>query len=206
MSLMRARRSIRHFRPDPIPGELLEQVLEGARWAPSAGNRQAYRFLVIQSSEIIEAMGREVRAATDRLAEHLRPDFVQQAAAYLENFHCFAGAPVVLVPIYRTGFDVMRAVADEHRAPLPGTKPVIDALASVSAAITHLLLSAHALGLGSCWMTGPLIASRELSARLQLPTGWDIAALIPLGFPAEEPPERSRRPLSQMVRHLGPGR
>jgi nitroreductase len=52
-------------------------------------------------------------------------------------------------------------------------------------------------------MTGPLIAGGALREALRVPEGWEIAALIPLGFPAEEPEAPSRRPLSTLVRHAG---
>jgi nitroreductase len=201
LELVRGRRSVRRFDPDPLPDELVDQVLEAARWAPSAGNRQAYRLLVVRSREKLAAMAAAVDAATEELARRMRPELAAEAAAYLASFNHFAGAPLVIVPIYRTGFDLRRATDPTGEGAEPiGVKPVVDALASVSAAIMNLLLAAHALGLGSCWMTGPLCAARELSALLAVPRGWEIAALVPLGTPAEQPAEPPRRPLAQLVR------
>jgi nitroreductase len=203
LEVMRRRRSIRSFRPDPVPDGLVDRILEAARWAPSAGNRQAHRFLVVTSREKIGAMAQAVEAATQRLADHLRADLAEQVASYLANFRHFVGAPVVLVAIYRTGFDLLRAVTPSGSAgELPGAKPVVDALASVSAAIMNLLLAAHVLGLGACWMTGPLVAAGELMAILEVPRGWEIAALVPVGFPAETPPATPRRTLDQLVRRI----
>ncbi len=204
IELMRARRSVRRFRPEPVPPELVERMLEAARWAPSAGNRQAHRFLAVTSAPLVASMAESVRRATARLAENLRPDLAEQAGAYLTHFHHFEGAPLVLVAIYRTGFDLLRAVASDSSPDLdpPGTKPVVDALASVSAAVMNLLLAAHALGLGACWMTGPLIAARELAELLQVPHGWELAALVPVGYAAEQPAEPTRRALEQLVRRV----
>mgnify|MGYP006296892537 FL=1 len=68
MALLKGRRSIRQYTPDPVPDELLEQVLEAGRWAPSASNRQPWRFIVIRDPEI--------RAA---VAEHAAYYFIRWA-------------------------------------------------------------------------------------------------------------------------------
>jgi nitroreductase len=202
LRLARGRRSIRRFRPDPVPEAVLERLLEVARWAPSAGNRQAYRLLLVTAPATIAALGEAVRAATARLAAGLRADLAESGRAYLDNFTHFAGAPVVCVPIYRSGFDLRAAVAAEP-APDGYAEPAHDALASVAAAIMSLLLAAQSVGLGSCWMTGPLCAAATLGALLEVPRGWSVAALVPLGYPDEAPAAPRRRELEQLVRRIG---
>jgi nitroreductase len=202
LRLARGRRSIRRFRPDPVPDAVLEQLLEVARWAPSAGNRQAYRLLLVVAPATIAAMAAAVRAATARLADGLRADLAEPGRAYLDNFAHFAGAPAVCVPIYRSGFDLRAAVAAEPAAAAT-VEPAHDALASVSAAIMSLLLAAHSLGLGSCWMTGPLCAAVALGPLLAVPRGWSIAALVPLGYADEAPAAPPRRELQHLLRRVG---
>jgi nitroreductase len=197
LRLARDRRSIRRFRPDPVPAAVVDQLLEVARWAPSAGNRQAYRLLLVDAPATIAAMADAVRAATAQLAAGLRADLAEPGRAYLDTFTGFAGAPLCCVPIYRSGFDLRQAVGDAAAA------PAHDALASVSAAIMSLLLAAHSLGLGACWMTGPLCAAEPLGALLAVPRGWSLAALVPLGYPDEAPAAPRRRELAQLVRRVG---
>jgi nitroreductase len=72
----------------------------------------------------------------------------------------------------------------------------------VAAAIENLLLCAHALGLGACWMTGPLVAAEALAAILEVPRGWTLSALVPVGRPAERPATPPRRPRDALVRRL----
>jgi nitroreductase len=194
LRLARDRRSIRRFRPDPVPAAVVDQLLEVARWAPSAGNRQAYRFLLVDAPATIAAMADAARAATARLAAGLRADLAEPGRAYLDNFTGFAGAPLCCVPIYRSGFDLREAVGDA---------PAHDALQSVAAAIMSLLLAAQSLGLGGCWMTGPLCAAEPLGALLAVPRGWSIAALVPLGYPDAAPAPPRRRELGQLVRRVG---
>ncbi len=77
--------------------------------------------------------------------------------------------------------------------PLPG-------LQSVAAAIQNMLLAIHALGYGSCWMTGPLVAQEGFEKLLGYGKEKFIAALLPVGVPDEDPPARSRKPLEEMMR------
>jgi nitroreductase len=201
MSIVRERRSVRRWRDEELPDALIEQILEAARWAPSAGNRQAYRLLIVRSREKIAAMAGVVRRAAQRIAEGARAELAEEAASYLANFHHFEGAPVVVAPIYRSGFDLRRALGGEEEQGT-GDNGGLDALSSVAAAIMSMLLAAQALGVGACWMTGPLIARRELGELLEVPRGWEIAALVPLGRPAEAPPAPPRRALGQLVRWI----
>jgi nitroreductase len=67
----------------------------------------------------------------------------------------------------------------------------------------QLLLAAHARGLGGCWMTGPLVAAEPLEELLGVPRGWSIAALVPLGYPDEQPEPPARRDLDRLVKRIG---
>src|SRR5512135_2157602 len=86
LSLMRERRSIRRFRDEALPVGTLERLLEAARWAPSASNRQPFRFLAVEAAELRTHMADLVREAVkkslDKLAGHERGP----AAAYAEYF------------------------------------------------------------------------------------------------------------------------
>src|SRR5512138_132684 len=96
LELLRGRRSVRRFRSDPVTGEQLDALVEAARWAPSAANRQAWRLLVVSSPERIAAMAGAVRAEVTRLRASVRADVAGDFSAYLENFLHFAGAPLVI--------------------------------------------------------------------------------------------------------------
>jgi len=203
LRIVRDRRSIRSFRSDSIPQQLVEQMLEAARWAPSAGNRQAYRLMVVASREKLAAMSAAVRASVDSIRSTLRPSAKARADAYLDNFSHFDAAPLCIVSIYRAGVDLLgsssEAASGESNAAADVRRAESDALCSVSAAIQNLLLGAHALGLGACWMTGPLVAAEALERLLAVPRGWRISALIPIGYPVGVPPPPARRPLERLL-------
>lgn len=203
LTLLRERRSIRRFTARQPDDGQLAKLLEAARWAPSASNRQPYRLLVVRDAERIEAMRQTVTDATAALQASARADRQEAVSAYLKHFDFFGGAPIVLAPIVRLGPDLLAAAtgnATSQNASIPRT--LLDNVSSVAAALTNLLLAAHALGLGACWMTGPLVAERELCALLGVPRGWSLAALVPLGYPAEVPAAPPRKPVEALSRFL----
>jgi len=199
LRLLQERRSIRNFLPDPVPEAMLEQILQAASWAPSAGNRQAYRFLVARQEDTRRAMARAVRERIAGLKADLREDTRELAVSYLDNFTHFEKAPLALVPIYRAGPDLLQAASSGHQLDR-GSRALADSLSSVSAAIMNLLLAAQALGLGACWMTGPLLARDDLEDLLKVPKGWTMAAVIPVGYPAETPQAPRRREVSRLFK------
>lgn len=199
LDLMRSRRSVRSFLPVPLDPLVLDKLVEAARWAPTAGNRQAFRLLAIESREALSRMGEAVAAAVERLRGSVRADLRAAAGRYLDNFLHFTHAPLVLAPIWRPGASLLGAALQSP----PATEPADEeGLASVSAAIENLLLAAHALGLGACWMTGPLVAREELQRILGVPEGWRLAALVPVGRPAAEAPVPPRRDAGRLVQRL----
>lgn len=198
LALLRTRRSVRRFRPDPLSPPELDALVEAATSAPSAGNRQAYRLLLVTSRPRLDAMAEAVRGEVLRLRATLREDVAPEAAAYLESFLHFAAAPLVVAPIHRCGPDLLAAAGGAVTV----ARGDADALASVAASIENLLLCAHALGLGACWMTGPLVAADALGKVLEVPRGWAVSALVPVGRPAESPEPPPRRRPETLVRHL----
>ncbi len=196
LSLMRERRSVRRFRAEPLPAGTLERLLEAARWAPSASNRQPFRFLAIEDAasrtRMVDLVRQAVQENLGKLAEHERGP----AAAYAENFVGFENAPLVLATTFRNRNPLAERLA------LPADWDV-GAVSSASAAIMNLLLAAHALGLGACWMTGPLVAAPRLEAFLGVPTGWRLSAIIPVGLAAETPAAPARRTVSQLLVRKG---
>jgi len=200
LELMKGRRSVRRFRDRPVPEAMVEQLLEAARWAPSAGNRQAWRFLLVRGEDKRAELREIVATALRDLRQELRGDLADDVERYLENFTHFAGAPLVVVPIFRS-VDLLQASVDDDKT-MQTRRAELDALSSVAAAVQNLLLAAHSLGLGACWMSGPLLAEAELERALAVPEGWRLAAVIPVGYPDEQPAPASRRALTRLYRNV----
>lgn len=195
LQLLRTRRSTRKFRADPVPRADVQCLLEAARWAPSNHNRQAWRFLVLQSpariAELAEVIAKAVRTRTERLPAVASP----YVADLVSHASLFAGAPALVVALHRAPL----AVASSLLADLAHPELVSGEPLSTAMAVQNLLLAAHALGLGACVMTAPLLAGEQLDTALGVEPPWAVTCLIALGWPAETPDPPRRKDLGQIA-------
>jgi len=159
--VIRKRRSVRAYRPDPVDPSLVQALLEAADMAPTACNRQPFRIYVIPTR------GRE---------EELRR---------LYGRPWFTEAPLVMGIVAFPGEAWVRRDGRNYA--------VVDA----TIAFDHLILAATDLGLGTCWVAAfdPAVA-QEL---LHLPEDAEPVAFTPIGYPAEEPPQRPRKGVQGLV-------
>lgn len=173
------RRSIRKYKPIPVPREVIEELFEYALWAPSGMNRQNWYFVVVTGEmrdRIVEICERAYREYIGKKIEKVfshKPDVVEETKSF---FATLGGAPVVIL-----------AYAE------PGPESERTDIQSVSAAIQNLLLLAYEKGLGTCWMTGPVSHEEEFNRLLGI-EGKRLVALITLGYPDENPKPPKRRP------------
>lgn len=189
--LVAERRSIRRYRPGPIPAETLERILTAACWAPSAHNRQPWRFAILTpfswKDRLARAMGDRLRR--DRLTDGDSAVTIEQDVA--RSYARITGAPVVIVVALDMS-DMDRYADDRQRA------EHIMAVQSTAMATQNLLLAAHAEGLGACWMCAPLFCPDVVVDAVSLPKGWEPQAIITLGEPAGPGKPATRRPLSDV--------
>lgn len=192
--LLRGRRSVRRFRSEPVPSLAdLEIVLELARWAPSAHNRQPWRFVVVRDAaakeRLAQRMGNRLRA--DRSADGADPADVETDAR--RSHARLTQSPVVIL--------VCLSLEEMDRYPDPRRRQAERTMAVQSTAMAgqNLMLAAHAAGWGSCWMCAPLFAPDEVRSALVLPEGWEPQGAIVLGAPIGDVPPRPRRPLAEVV-------
>ena len=205
LSLLQSRRSIRKFRPTVPPRAMLEQLIEAAIAAPSASNKQPWRFLVVTNVEVKARMAEVVSDAVHRVAAHVEPSFEGAFRAYGDYFTRFANAPVVIVLLYRpltllsSMVDAGLSTSDQENITVMEQH---SGIVSASLALQNLLLMAHDSGLGASGLTGPLIASDALRMVLAVPTGWEIAAFAAVGYPDEEPAAPRRKSPADVTRWI----
>jgi nitroreductase len=204
---IKGRKSIRRFKETPVPEADIKQILNAGRLAPSANNTQPWSFVVIKDREMLRKMAEAAREMIDRMipfAENEKQ--AQRLAAYKGNYYTFfEHAPVVIAVLteaYDAGTDRLLARMGYSAEDIKRLRP-LPGLQSVSAAIQNMLLMVHALGYGSCWMTGPLVAQEAFEKLLGFGKEKYIVALLPIGVPAENPPARSRKPLEEMMNTIG---
>jgi nitroreductase len=203
--LLRSRRSVRRFSEACPPDHVLERLVELATLAPSASNKQPWRFFVVTSRDTIGRMAAAVRAATEVIAAHVLPESKDAFLTYGDYFTRFEAAPALIVPIHR-GHTVLSHIVDADLAPRLREAVIAmerdSGLTGTSLALMNLLLAAHELGLGASAMTGPLVAHDELRAILSVPESWGIVAVVPVGYPAEDPKPTDRKAAQKVIRWL----
>jgi nitroreductase len=189
---MATTRSMRRLKPDPVPDELIRKILKAGVSAPSGGNMQRWRFLVIKDPQVKQTIGNyyqrawnEVVAPRYRAGEPApgtsRERFVRMldAAQYLaDHIH---EAPVWIIPC------------------LEGASPSRTSGSSIYPAVQNMLLAARALGLGTTLTTLYLNFEKEVEAALGLPPEIHSYAILPIGYPMGRFGPVRRVPLTDVV-------
>lgn len=185
LSLMRARRSLRRYQARSVPAPVVEKLLEAASWAPSAHNRQPWRFVVIESPTTKVHLATEMGA---RLRSDLQADGVPRAIIEADvgrSYSRITSAPLLI--LLCMSLNDMDVYSDDQR----NTYEAAMAQQSTAMAGQNLLLMAAGLGLGACWMCAPLFCQDLVASALDLPADWRPQGLITLGYPTENR-QRSR--------------
>ena len=169
------RRSVRRMKSDPINDEILEKVLEAARWAPSWKNTQCWRFVVVRDSTIrSEVAGCMI---SGRSGENPSANAIKQAPVLI----------VACAELEKSGLNAGNFATDK------GDWYMYD----VALAMQNLVLKAHSLGLGTVHLG--LFDSQKVAEILRVPDGFCVVAMTPLGYPDETPRTVPRKELSEIV-------
>lgn len=183
------RRSVRRYKPESVPLEDVKKMIEMASLAPSAHNLKPWRFVIVYNRKkirnIVEAVHRSVDAVVS--SKNVPEVLVQKYERLRYYFTFYVDAPVIIVIC---GERVMTPSREAVKLAFPeksAASPVNSIEQSVSAATENLILTATALGYGSCWTTGPLVAVDDIKKILNVPNNHDIYAIVPLGKPDKEP-------------------
>ena len=197
LGILRERRSVRQFRDEPVPRALVERLIEAASWAPSASNRQDWRFTVVTSAEREQEMAEAVRRRWDAiLAANRDCGFLEEVERYTASFARFAHAPALVVVSARAPDSFQRHLLGEAATATVGSA------ASAAMAAQNLMLAAHALGLATCCMTGAVAARDELRPLIGLGRRDELVCIIALGYPTETPPPPPRKPVDEIARFI----
>ena len=179
---IRTRRSIRHYRDEPVDDDTVYKVLEAAHWAPSWKNTQCWRFIVVRDTET------KARIADSLVKVKFDNELVDNAGTA-----AIKQAPVLIVlcaEIGKAGYGT------------EGT-PVTDKgdwfMFDIALAMENLVLASHALGLGTVIVGG--FDAGKTAGILGVPDNLTVVAMTPLGFPAHKGQISPRKNLSEVIYH-----
>lgn len=200
LQLVKQRRSIRRFKPDPVPDEYVEKIIEAARWAPSGANSQPWEFLVVKDQEtkdkivdIVNYSREQTYLMEQTREERLRHPNGRNAAP--EN--TLRRAPVFILllgdPRTNEAFILSALYHHEHANFISG----------LSMAFYNMHLAASGLGLGSRWITATSAPYGEAMIKqlLGIPKPLKIYDTMALGYADQYPRPRLVRSLSEQTHH-----
>ncbi len=194
MDVIRSRRSIRKYTQDPVPPEYIREILEAARLAPSGTNRQPWRFKVLRGDETeIVTTACPQKFVTE--APVLLVCCIDRRAFMKDSLDRRLGELVEGNVFKQTEVNAL------YKFKIPVKEEEVrlshSAFIDLAIAVEHMVLAAQNLGLGSCWVR--LMDPNNVHKALGLPPHLVVGALLPLGFPAEEPGERPRLSLEEIT-------
>ncbi len=196
--LVHTRRSTRSFKPDPVPDEYIDKILEVARWAMSGANGQPWEFIVIKdpvTREKIFELYKEHRHVVDVIESTRKPEFSHPIAGSVsEGQPMFKNAPVIIAICG----DPRTLQATVLYAQIVGSERETFHMNMANA--TFLIpLAAASLGLGAQWVSTSVHFQAKLRTLLGVPDFIKIPQLAPIGYPERKPSPPYRRKLEELV-------
>jgi nitroreductase len=200
---MRTTRAVRRLRPDPVPDDVIRRIVEAATWAPTGGNAQPWRVIVVKApaaktrlQELYIGSWKKYAAGHRQLLERMPDDVRAQQTKMMasadhlaRNLHL---APAILVFCFNPA---LMAITDTQLG-----RPSVVGGASVYPAVQNALLACRAEGLGCVLTTLLCLHEPDVKALLEIPAEWHTCAFIPIGYPVGRGHgPLSRRPVDAMA-------
>ena len=178
------RTSVRRFRPDPVPRESIERLLECAVRAPNHKLTEPWRFVVLTGEARARVADIRARHRLKRWADPASPEAVAGAEKVRQEA---LETPAFIVVMTATSPD------DNTRE---------EDYAATMMAIGNLMIAAEAMGLGTYLRTGGMLREPALAELVGLPEGFRVVGVLSLGYPAEQAGPKRRRPAAEVTRWL----
>jgi len=199
IELLKSRRSIRAYKPDPIPEEYIQKIIEAARWAPSGGNSQPWEFIVIKRKELKDRIADLFTKSIGSLreAELTREKEMRIPALVGEMIEPgFRNAPVLILlcgdPRVNEAFPLVVFQKWGHEV----------FISNLASAFLCMQLAAKSLGLGSQWVSAAgNFMEDDLKGLLNIPKGIKIYDMMAVGYPAYQLGPRSPRKIDEITHY-----
>lgn len=183
---IKTRRSIVAVKPDPVPTEMIEKILEAGTWAPCHYRTEPWRFFVL-TGEARNRLGETIAAYAKKTIDDLESEEGKQKLAREEQKPL--RAPVIIAVAAEPVVENKRVLVNEE-------------FAAVHAAVQNMLLAAHAQGLGAIWRTGKVCYSTEVKELFGLTGQSEMVGFIYVGYPDMEKEGRRKKGLSEVTKWL----
>ena len=206
--LIQTRRSIRNYLDRPVSNEDLIDILDCARFAPSDTNSQTWEFVVIKNKEMIskieeftwDALRKTANTATENGKEREGKLLLRSFGPYAT---AFSDAPVLIVCLATPYQSKFREKIFDPIGFVDESVWHEEGIKSSTLAAQNIMLAAHAKGLATCPMTGPvLLAQEEIAKLLDLPSDRVINLVLALGYPEKDAKAPQRKEVDEIARFI----
>jgi len=205
IEVVKKRRSIRKFKLDKIPKEDIYDIIRAATLAPSAHNKQMWRFVAISNKEVLKEMKKAIVEEVEEISSWPEVKEVETKIKGMRVYSTFfVKAPLVfavLVKPYHSLVDELLKLEGLKKGQVKLLHSHVE-IQSVAAAVENLLLAATEKGYGTCWMCGPLIAATALEKVLKIEEPWKLMALIPMGIPNQELKPKTVKKIDEVLEFI----
>ena len=199
------RKSIRDYKDAVVPKEDILKMLDAATHAPSPKHQQNWHFVVVQDKEIINKMADAVSKSHEYIAsltknEDEKKKFMRVLPYYI-NFQRSSCAILVYATEYKMVEEKILRENNVGEDIIEVMKSTQSAAQGIGAAVENFMLAATAMGYGTCYMTGPAHAKKEIEEIIKFEKSeYSLMSIISLGVPADETPDSpKRKPLEEVV-------
>lgn len=194
MDSIEKRRSIRKYKTDPIEKPVIEEIIRAGILAPSAKNRQPWKYIVYTKSskeQLLDAM--EKGLIREKSGKALLPESAFGLPDAFHTLQIMRAAPVIIIILNENGRSPYEEINTDKRV-----SEICDSL-SIGASVENMLLRATEVGLGTLWIANTCFAYDEMVEYIG--TESQLIGAVALGIPDEEPVQRPRKPLKDVVEY-----
>lgn len=188
------RRSIRRYKTEEVPAEVITKILEAGRLAPSGKNKQPWKFLVYEQGakeKLLSCM--EAGLRRELSGQSILPESGYGLPDAQNTLRIMREAPVLIVVMNPFGKSPFEPITTDARV-----TEIVDSL-SIGAAIQNMLLEAQRLGIGTLWIANTCFAYPELMECISEPG--QMVGAVAAGYAQEAPAQRPRNPLETIVEY-----
>ena len=206
LDVIMERRSIRKYTDEKRTDDDIEKILLAGTSAPNAANKQTWEFIAVTKMELNLKIANIVDNCYEKISSMLEDKDAKKTIKYSKFYATFfKDAPLTVYCVatpYTSGSDSAYAMlGDEGEIYRENRKNAHSGLQSVCAAIENMILAGWALGIGSVWLTAPVVAREEIENILEIKNG-QLVAVVAFGYPSQPPKEISRKPFDEVVRYI----
>ena len=205
LECIKSRKSVRKFKDEKVSREVIIKCLEAATQAPSPKHQQNWYFAVLENKERVQQLTKVVEASHERIANLCTDEKEKQLFMKFMKYYTLFKDAAVVVLVYAKPYDmieekILRAsgASEEEIEILKAPQSCAQA---IGAAVENFMLVATELGYGTCYMTGPTHAKREIEALIgEVPHEYELMSMIAMGKPEDETSDKPKRlPLEKVV-------